>query len=390
MSLQNYQSIIKILSRFSPCFLSQVCIKAQINRSHTISIAALYPLKMGPKSRKSSKAFKQGPHQRLQQHPPGPPVDEKKSTTDIVQSSLKATELLILAAVSSPVSQLALSPVYGSIPSSIYHQTLTVVTVLLAWALKSRIRPSILWHLLSLLPVLAFSIPTIQFFLFRYSSQLGAIYGPLLTEFLTYSPLVFTSVLGSAELFDAVDLSRYGEQVMNAVPAVASYAILSFSNQFSVSYIGANIGSNLILTRFGLQLVVSAFYAILLPSKIVLLIILPLLHTLTLNVHSPLPQTTAVLNSTLQAHNYSLVARQESLTGYISVLDNKEKGFRVMRCDHSLLGGEWLQQPKTSSSNLKEPVFAIFATLEAVRLVDCQSEETRIVVPDSQKYALVM
>ena len=345
---------------------------------------------MGSKSRKSSKTLKQKPPPPVRKHITSPSVSEGKNPTDIVQSSLKAAELLILAAISSPVSQLALSPVYGSIPSSIYHQRLTIITVLLAWTFKSRIRPSVLWHLVSLLPVLAFSLPTIQFFLFRYSSQLGAIYGPLLTELLTYCPLVLMSVLGSAELFDAVDLSRYGELVTNAVPALASYAILSLSNKFSVSFIGGSVGSNLILTRFGLQLVVSVFYAILLPSKFALIIVLPLLHTFTLNVHSPLPHTTAILNSTLQAHNYSLVARQESLTGYISVLDNREKGFRVMRCDHSLLGGEWLQQQNTASSKLKEPVFAIFATLEAVRLVEYPSENIQVAVPDSQKHALVM
>lgn len=265
-----------------------------------------------------------------------------------------------------------------------------MVTVLLAWAFKSRIRPSILWNIVSLLPVLAFSIPTIQFFLFQCSSQLGAVYGPLFIELLTYCPLVFTSVLGSAELFDAVDLSRYGVQVENAVPAVASYAILSISNKFSVSFLGKKIGSNLVFTRLGLQLLVSVFYTMLLPSKMLFIAILPLLHTLILNVHLPLPQTTAILNSTLQAHNYSLVAREESLTGYISVLDNKDQGYRVMRCDHSLLGGEWVGESRVSSSGLKEPVFAIFATLEAVRLVEYQSEELQVVVPDSQKHALVM
>lgn len=350
---------------------------------------------MGPKERKATSS-KERPlqHRQIPQHEPQKHLvpsspREGRSRQDVVQSTLKAIELLVLAAAYSPISQLTLSPVYGSIPSSLQHQRLTVVVVLLAWSLKSKIHASILWNMVAFLPVLAFSIPLIQVFLFRFSSHLGAVYGPLVTELLTYGPLVFASVLGSAELFDALDLSRYGEYVVNAGPALISYIILSVANKVSVSLIEKNIGSGIVFTRIGLQLIISSFYAILLPSKFLLIACLPLLHTFTLNVHAPFEQTTALLNTSLRAHEYSLVARQESITGYISVLDNMQEGFRVMRCDHSLLGGEWFQR-KPSMSKLKEPIYSVFSMLEAVRLVETESAGMQVVRPDKEKHALVM
>ena len=341
---------------------------------------------MTPKPKKRTKIAREG----SQQQTSGPPVFSGRSTQEIVQSGLKATELLILAALYSPISQLTLSPVYGSIPSSIYHQRLTMVTVLLAWIMKDRIRPSALWYMISMLPVIAFSIPTIQYVLFQYSGYLGPIYGPLITEILTYCPLVFVSVIGAAELFDVIDWSQYGEHVMKAVPGIFSYAVLSISEKVSKSVIQKNIGSSLIFTRSGLQFVVNTIYAMLLPSKFLALAILPLLHTISFNPHTPLQQNTNLLNTTLQSHNYSLVARQESLTGYISVLDNFENGFRLMRCDHSLLGGEWCQHPKAPRWALKDPVYTIFIMLEAVRLVVVKSAKEQIAKPDNEKQALVM
>lgn len=345
---------------------------------------------MGSKSRKPSKQLKKVPLRQHQDDLPSIPATAGRTTQDVIQLSLKVVGLLTLAAAYSPVSQLTLSPVYGSIPSSIQHQRLTVATVLLAGVLMSRTRAPILGHLISFLPVLAFSIPTIQFFLFRYSNQLGPIYGPLVTETVTYCPLVLMSVLGSAELVDATGMSRYGEQLMNGSVAMLAYAILSVMKKISISLIGRKIGSGLIFTRLGMQVLISTVYAILVPSRLILIAVLPIFHTLFLNVHSPLPYTTAVLNSTLHEHNFSLVARQESRTGYISVLDNIKDGFRVMRCDHSLLGGEWIPQRKVPVSHLNEPIYAVFVMLEAVRLVKTQPTKTNGPISDNEKHALVM
>lgn len=300
-------------------------------------------------------------------------------------SFLQAAALLALAATWSPLSQLNMSPVYGSVPSSIHHRRMTVLAVLFAWSLKPRVPNYLLQRLLSFLPVLAFFTPAVQYYLFRYSSHLGALYGPVLTELLTYCPLVFISTLGATALYDAVDLSRYGPQAVHIAPKLVSYAILTIATSFSNRLIRKNIGMGFVFTRIGLQVLVSTFYSVLLPSKALVVALLPLLHILSLNIHSSLSYTTAVLNSTLQAHDFVILARQESLTGYISVLDNLKGGYRVMRCDHSLLGGEWLQGETSRVLRLKEPIYSVFVTLEAVRLVKPQ-----VAKPDNKKQALVV
>lgn len=310
-------------------------------------------------------------------------------SSESVQSLLKAVEVLVLAAIYSPVSLLNLSPVYGSIPPSVYHARMTMAAVMFAWTAKSTLRSFLLRHVAKYLPLLAYSIPTIQYYLFTYSGQLGPVYGPLLTELLTYFPLTALSVVSAAALLETIDLGQYGGRFKDVGTGLISYMILGATAKASKSIIERNIGSSFILTRSGLQLVLASFYALLLPSKVLLFTLLPILHSVLFNIHVPHSTTSLALNSTLQAHNFSLVARQESLTGYISVLDNFEHGFRVMRCDHSLLGGEWTTPSMSYRPRIKEPIYAVFAMLEAVRLVETKATK-KSHIPDNQAKALVM
>lgn len=341
-------------------------------------------------SSKTNRPHKVSKGRRQQQKGSSEPTPKTKSAWGIIWALLKASSLLVLAGAYSPISQLTLSPVYGSIPSSLYHHYVTAFTFLLAWALKIRIRGHVRRHWINLLPVLASAIPIIQFYIFQFSRQLGPIYGPLVTELLTYCPLVLASVMSAADLCDHLHLGQYGHHASYAGPGLLIYVIFSVSERVISSLVEQSIGSSLVFTRSGLQVLVTASYAIVLPSKFVLLATPSLLHTLCLNFHSPLPQPTGLLENTLRNHHFSLVDRQESLTGYLSVLDNLKDGFRVMRCDHSLLGGIWDPQSKISSLALKEPVYSIFVTLEAVRLVVSKFDESSMLLRDDAKSALVM
>lgn len=82
-----------------------------------------------------------------------------------------------------------------------------------------------------------------------------------------------------------------------------------------------------------------------------------------------------------------MLERKESLTGYVSVLESAENQFRVLRCDHSLLGGDWLVTParRAQGQTTREPIYQVFTMLEAVRLI-----ETEDSCADSEKNALVM
>ena len=311
-------------------------------------------------------------------------------TAETAQSGLKAIELLLLAAICSPVSQLSLSPVYGSIPPLVYHTYMTMGTVLLAWTAKNVLRSYLPNGITNCIPVLAYSIPTIQFYLFAYSRRFGPVYGPLVTELLTYYPLLFLSVYSATVCLDEIHQGTYGERMQKAGSGVVSCLIFSATQKASSYLIRRNVGSSLLFTRVGLQIVIATFYALLLPSKFLLLATLPVLHSASLNVHAPLEVTTLALNSTLQSYGYSLVARQESLTGYISVLDNPKDGFRVMRCDHSLLGGEWIHAPKAYQQKVREPIYSVFAMLEAVRLVETEFSKEDAFTSDNDANALVM
>lgn len=351
-------------------------------------ISIRYWFEMPSKSKRPAGVFKERQQQQIRVEP----TKEIRNTWAIIRSLVHAWSLLVLAAAYSTISQLTLSPVYGSIPSSLYHEYLISVTFLVAWALKYRIRGPVRPHWINLLPVLASAVPTVQlYFLFPFSRQLGPVYGPLVTELFTYCPLLLLSVMSAAGFFDNFNLRRHGWFTRHTWPGLASYVVLGVFRRISWFLIGRNAGSSLIFTRSGLQLLVAATYAMLLPSKSLLWAMPPFLHTLCLNIHFPLPYLTELLDNLLRNHqSFSLVDRQESLTGYLSVLDNLKDGFRVLRCDHSLLGGVWDPQSKLSSSLLKEPVYSVFVILEAVRLVVSRSAGPRMDARFHQEHALVM
>jgi hypothetical protein len=291
--------------------------------------------------------------------------------------------LLLLAAVYSPISQLTLSPVYGSTPSRAYHRAVVIAAIFTGSILRHRL-PRFIGRLdAKLLPALAFAIPTIQFFLFKQSSSLGNPFGPVVTEVATFFPLVLLSVSASSALLGVLHLQDYGQTVAEHGPLIGSLVLYNFAEQFAQSALPRIIGSSFFLTCSMLQLMVSFIYAATLPSIWVLLALPSLFFSATSNVHMPFDGPTAVLNSTLHGYGYSLVDRQDSLTGYISVLDNTKSGFRAMRCDHSLLGGEWTNTPADYNPRVRDPIYAVFVMLEAVRLV----EPARV---DKDSSALVM
>jgi len=259
---------------------------------------------------------------------------------------------------------------------------------LFGWVAKDSLQGRHSRKVIKLLPVLAFSIPTIQFFLFQQSSRLGPLVGPVITELLTYYPLVAISAFAGAIAPEDVNLSQWGMVMVDQGLFAGSVWLFVVIEQAVTKALSEYIGSRLFTTRIGLQFVAAALYAVSLPSKWLLLTIPSILFCVLFNVHVPLAHTTALLNSTLQTHNYIILDRQESLTGYLSVLENVQDNFRVLRCDHSLLGGEWTQIPNRHNPMVKEPVYVIFTMLEAVRLIEKDDDVLRRA--DSDSNALVM
>ncbi|KEF61704.1 uncharacterized protein A1O9_03273 [Exophiala aquamarina CBS 119918] len=278
----------------------------------------------------------------------------------------RGLQLILLAALSASLSQLNLSPVYGAIPAGVYHRYGLTVSFLIAVVIRGYLPKGLSrW-----IATFSFWIPSIQFVLFQLSSSLGNPYGPLVTELLTCYPLVITSICTAIGFFDN-PLYVGTENLLNdTVPAMGLFVLFALLQRAAKSTINSFSGPGFLRSRIGLQLIVGIFYAMVIPKSLVWPAFPSVIITMVANPHCTLTKTTDVLNNTLALYDYTLLDRKESITGYISVLEDNQKGFRAMRCDHSLLGGEWkVPVVEGAAKKVGDPIYSIFTMLEAVRLV---------------------
>ncbi|KAF3062451.1 hypothetical protein GL218_02978 [Daldinia childiae] len=293
---------------------------------------------------------------------------------------VKAAALIILMAVYANVSQLTLSPVYGQIAATRLHQRVVWSALFVGWGVNVVLRRTLPFKTISLLPLVAAYVPMAQFFLFQASETFGAELGPAITEALTLFPLVVVSTACIADVLENADLSILPKSIASSAPGLGSYAFFKFVEKETLQQLFEQIGKSLPQTRVGLELVLAATYSIMARSKLLVWAIPAILHAGFYNTHLMTPMATSSLNATLQASGWSLVDRWESNTGYISVLNNHNDGFRAMRCDHSLLGGEWT---KFGRKIVAEPIYSVFTQLEAVRLIPIPNK-----APDNEAKAL--
>lgn len=292
----------------------------------------------------------------------------------------RAVLLLTLTGLYSTVSKAALSPVYGDIPTSIYHTKVIMVAAFAGWSMNLMFRRHLPVKTQKLIPLVAAYIPMVQFYLFKLSGVFTAKWGPMVTEALTLFPVVVFCVASTADILEQADLDGLPKWAADAAPGFWSYGVFTFVAMFSEGNLQMIIGKSWATSRMGLEMVLAGIATIIAPSKLLLYTIPALLHTAILNTHVMTPTATQALNSTLRGYGWTLIDRRESVTGYISVMDSDKDGFRVMRCDHSLLGGEWTNFAKPI---VAEPIYSIFTMLENVRLVEVEGQ-----VPDKKARAL--
>jgi len=301
---------------------------------------------------------------------------------------IAAGTLLSLAALACNASQLALSPVYGAIPSAQWHTHVVAAGCFVGWSTNLFLGRALSFKPVLLLPLVALYAVPVQFFLSRFSETLSAQWGPLVTESVTLLPLVALSAACVATYLDGSDLSFLPPWMADAAPGLGSYGFFKGAEVLSRDLVEHYAGRTVLNTRVGLEMVLGASYAMLAPSKFLVWTLPALLHTAVWNTHVPTAGALARLNGTLVAEGWFILDRAESITGYVSVIESMNDGFRLMRCDHSLLGGEWVKfidQGQFKGNQVAEPVYGVFAMLEAVRLVEMPKK-----IVDKDAKALVM
>jgi hypothetical protein len=294
----------------------------------------------------------------------------------------KAAALITLTAVYANVSVLTLSPVYGQIAANRLHRYVVWAGLFVGWAGNLALKRALPVRTITILPLIALHIPMFQFYLFAMSSLFGVKYGPTITEALTLFPLVAVSTSCIADVLEEADLSGLPSSIASSAPGLASFMLFRYSESAFFSQLVEQIGTSLMQTRMALEFALAATYSIMGRSQLLRYAVPGLLHAAVYNTHLMTESATGSLNSTLNANGWSLVDRWESNTGYISVLDSHVNGYRVMRCDHSLLGGEWTHLGRNI---VGEPVYSVFTQLEAIRLVQVPGK-----VPDNEAHALNM
>ncbi|KAK5987828.1 hypothetical protein PT974_11962 [Cladobotryum mycophilum] len=268
----------------------------------------------------------------------------------------KSTILLALLGIYSNVSQLALSPVYGSIPSTTYHSQALMIGCFIGWAGNLAFRQLLPIKPAKLLPLIAIYVPTIQFYLFGLSQTLRAQWGPAATEAATLVPLAIFTASSVADYLEGADFSLLPKFVAEAAPGLWSWWMLTTVERVSAKHLALHIGESFAYTRMGLELVLAAAYTVFAPSVYLVLTLPALIHTAMINTHVFTPAGTSALNGTMIDNQWMLLDRP--------------------------FWGDWFD---FRGENVTEPVYSVFVMLEAVRLVE--REEPLV---DSDANALVI
>ena len=337
---------------------------------------------MAPRKSKAASA-KDTQASRPQSRPAGP------KTLQLFRQIGTAAILITLAAITSPVSRLSLAPVYGSIPSSINHLPAITATFLTGFAVRyfwTREGPTPTRYL----PLYAACVPLLQYVLFQFSEGLGLVWGPVVTGFLSCH--IVTSVTAYAAAASMEGFSRrakLGREAVFLINGILAYALFFFLEKQIARRLPMIMMAWPHFNPLNMQAAIALGLVLTLPQTSTLFLVTVLLTNLQALV-SPYgsgPYSSSLLEVSLQSQNYTLLARHWSNTGYLSVLENTAANYRVLRCDHSLLGGEWQLTPQRRQEGWQVPesIYAVFTMLEAVRLLDVPQQ-----VPDDTASALVI
>lgn len=305
-----------------------------------------------------------------------------------------ALSLLAIAALNSPVSQKTLAPVFGAIPAAVNHTQAITATVLLGYIWRAFLKSPHNTDILPYLALFVFWMPAIQNYFVKYSTKLGPIAGPILLGFLSCHTVIIACAYSAGQALEVFELqSKWGKIAGVALPAIALDLLYFRPLEYLLSnYALPHLQSaSDAFTPVSLQLLEATGIAVVSPTKpwwLLSLGIPAIAQAFLANPHFSGPYNLNIVNRDLSAHDWKLLDRAWSNTGYLSVLENTADQYRVLRCDHSLLGGEWLLTEKRKGKQgwkVNEPIYSVFSMLEAIRLLEIEPP-----VSDSDAQALVV
>ncbi|KAF2858915.1 S-adenosyl-L-methionine-dependent methyltransferase [Piedraia hortae CBS 480.64] len=305
-------------------------------------------------------------HSEKQNQPPPTPSRDPR-----IPIILRSFAYVVIIALNSQISQLTLAPVYGSLPSSINHISTLTASFILGYVWRNLLSP---WTQADITPYTALYMvwmPALQMLLSTIKSTKDPILGPIAQGFLSCHALTFLLAYSIAQTLEPLNLSTSLGQVTAAtLPAMA----LTFILLRPLQWLFAHYLPRSMPTPPLLQLLEGGFLALASHTKpywLFTLAVPGVLHTFLANPHV----NPGVATHLLSPHNLTLLDRSWSKTGYVSVVEDSKNGYRVLRADHSLLGGEWLLTParRAEGWRTEESIFGAFHLLEAVRLIDTEA-----------------
>jgi len=299
------------------------------------------------------------------------------------------TFMIVLAAVTSRVSQLSLAPVYGSIPSSVNHQAAIAATALIGWTTQWYLRPQGTAYS-QFLPLWAVIASVLTCVSFQFSDSLGLTWGPIVGSLLNCHSVILPMIYAAAAAYDGTNPAEQASSpvshLFGGIPSLSMFLALDW---FLPDTVSKFIATWSFLNPFNAQLIIGLYMLFALTDRRAIITATVSIATV-LAIVSPYgngPFSTIALDTSLNAQNWTLLDRQWSNTGYISVLENSEANYRVMRCDHSLLGGEWqlTKERRAQGWKMSESIYAAFHMLEAVRLMETEPQ-----INDAEAQALII
>ncbi|KAK9479544.1 S-adenosyl-L-methionine-dependent methyltransferase [Lipomyces japonicus] len=276
----------------------------------------------------------------------------------------------------SQLSKLSLSPLFGTSGLLLYRPLLvpSVFIISLFFFIKKRKRRLARYAEPLTLVYSAISLSIASMIGELLGPSLGPWNGPLVIDLVTLYP----SIIGSSAVVSSVLLaaSKGTKSAILLFLAVAATRLLTIFERalgrvlipfLSVVLSGLSAKEQIVATAWAS----TTLLALSTPRWFKNVIGISVLFGGQWYLHTQAP---ALLPQSLAS--YEILASTFSTSGYVSVIDSSTDGLRLLRSDHSLLGGVFTAPPSNLLDefldkpwNDAEPVYSAFVMQEAIRLV---------------------